>query len=394
MPTIIFTEENCSRENLFPFTLTRHIADIRIGALTIREKWERMLNMPSADLWQGNYLDNEFSVKVGKQLAEGSYLLVSANVLPDVTIIRNVRELKKGEALQDVAGNLIAAKFSEKNIGRKGQPVFNNTFTLVAEVTRLQYPWQIFQLNDWAIRQDFALLTAGRRSKAIDATNRVTNKKNIFIEPGATISHSIINAETGPVYIGKNAIVQEGCMIRGPFVLGEGSLLKMGAKMYGATTLGPYCMGGGEIKNSILMGYSNKGHDGYLGDSVIGEWCNLGAGTSVSNIKNTGGEIVFDNGTGKKLPAAGNKGGLLMGDHSKTAINTAFNTGTVVGVCCNIFGVEAVPKYRGNFSWGASGTTKYELVKAVRDIDNWKKLKGYTVTEADKKILKHIFEQY
>jgi UDP-N-acetylglucosamine diphosphorylase / glucose-1-phosphate thymidylyltransferase / UDP-N-acetylgalactosamine diphosphorylase / glucosamine-1-phosphate N-acetyltransferase / galactosamine-1-phosphate N-acetyltransferase len=252
----------------------------------------------------------------------------------------------------------------------------------------------LFQLNDWAIRQDFTLLTVGRKSKAIDKSNHVINRKDIFIEPGATISHSIINAETGPVYIGKNAIIQEGCMIRGPFVLGEGSLLKMGAKIYGATTLGPYCMGGGEIKNSILMGYSNKAHDGYLGDSVIGEWCNLGAGTCTSNIKNTGGSIVYDNGTGKKLPAAGNKGGLLMGDHSKAAINTAFNTGTVVGVCCNIFGAEAVPKHRGNFCWGAAGTTKYELAKAVSDIDNWKKLKGYTVTEADKKILKHIFEQY
>ncbi len=353
-----------------------------------------MLKLPSADLWQGNYLDNELSVKLGKQMAAGNYLFISANVLPDAAIIRNVRALKKGEALQDMAGNLIAAKFSEKNIGRNGQPVFNNTFTLAAEVIRLQYPWQIFQLNDWAIRQDFILLIAGRKSKGIDASNRVYNKKNIFVETGATIRNSIINADTGPVYIGKNAVVQEGCMIRGPFVLGEGSLLKMGAKIYGATTLGPYCLGGGEIKNSILMGYSNKAHDGYLGDSVIGEWCNLGAGTSNSNIKNTCGDIVYDNGTGKKLPAAGNKGGLLMGDHSKAAINTAFNTGTVVGVCCNIFGAEAVPKYTGNFCWGAAGTLKYELEKAVRDIDNWKKLKGFTVTEADKKILKHIFEQH
>jgi UDP-N-acetylglucosamine diphosphorylase / glucose-1-phosphate thymidylyltransferase / UDP-N-acetylgalactosamine diphosphorylase / glucosamine-1-phosphate N-acetyltransferase / galactosamine-1-phosphate N-acetyltransferase len=394
MPTIIFTEENCSRENLFPFTLTRHIPDIRIGALTIREKWERMLKMSSANLWQNNYLDNELSVKTGKQLAGSSYIFISANVLPDAAIIRQVKKLKEGEMLVDTAGIMVAAKFSENNIGRNGKPVFNKKIPVSGEVKRLQYPWQIFQLNDWAIRQDFTLLTAGRKSKAIDATNRVSNKRNIFIESGATISHSIINAETGPVYIGKNAVVQEGCMIRGPFVLGEGALLKMGAKMYGATTLGPYCMGGGEIKNSILMGYSNKGHDGYLGDSVIGEWCNIGAGTSISNIKNTCGEIVFDNGTGKKLPAAGNKGGLLMGDHSKTAINTAFNTGTVVGVCCNIFGAAAVPKYTGNFCWGAAGKVKYELVKAVKDIDNWKKLKGFTVTQADKKILKHIFEQH
>jgi UDP-N-acetylglucosamine diphosphorylase / glucose-1-phosphate thymidylyltransferase / UDP-N-acetylgalactosamine diphosphorylase / glucosamine-1-phosphate N-acetyltransferase / galactosamine-1-phosphate N-acetyltransferase len=394
MPTIIFTEENCSRENLFPFTLTRHIPDIRIGALTIREKWERMLNMSSANLWQNYYLDNEFSVKLGKQLAAGNYLFISANVLPDAAIIRQVKKIKEGEMLVDAAGIMVAAKFQEKNIARNGKPVFSKKITVAGDVIRLQYPWQLFQLNDLAIRQDFALLTAGRKSKAINTTNRVLNKKNIFIEAGANISHSIINAETGPVYIGKNATVQDGCMIRGPFVLGEGSLLKMGAKIYGATTLGPYCLGGGEIKNSILMGFSNKAHDGYLGDSVIGEWCNLGGGTSNSNIKNTGGSIVFDNGTGKKLPAAGNKAGLLMGDHSKAAINTSFNTGTVVGVCCNIFGAGAVPKYTGNFCWGTDGKSKYELAKAVKDIDNWKKLKGFAVTEADKKILKHIFEQH
>jgi UDP-N-acetylglucosamine diphosphorylase / glucose-1-phosphate thymidylyltransferase / UDP-N-acetylgalactosamine diphosphorylase / glucosamine-1-phosphate N-acetyltransferase / galactosamine-1-phosphate N-acetyltransferase len=393
MPIIIFTEENCGRENLFPFSLTRHIQDIRMGIFTIREKWERMLGLSSLDLWQNNYLDNERSVKAGKQLP-GSGFFVAANVLADANLISQVKKLKAGEKLVDETGSMIAAKYSGKNTGSKGKPIFNKSTVVKGQINRLAYPWQLFQLNDWAIRQDFALITAGRKSKAIDASNRVLNRKAVFIESGATISHSIINAGTGPVYIGKNAVIQEGCMIRGPFVLGEGALLKMGATIYGATTLGPYCVGGGEIKNSILMGYSNKAHGGYLGDSVVGEWCNLGAGTGNSNLKNTCGEIRYDYGTGKKLPTAGNKGGLLMGDHSKAAIHTAFNTGTVVGVCCNVFGKEPVPEYMGNFCWGTAGNTKYAVSKALQDIDNWKKLKGFTLLEAEKKILKHIFEQY
>jgi UDP-N-acetylglucosamine diphosphorylase / glucose-1-phosphate thymidylyltransferase / UDP-N-acetylgalactosamine diphosphorylase / glucosamine-1-phosphate N-acetyltransferase / galactosamine-1-phosphate N-acetyltransferase len=393
MPTIIFSEAGCSRENLYPFTLTRHIPDIRMGALTIREKWERLLGMASADLWQNNYLDTAASVKTGKQLPPGSYVLIAANLLPDAALLQQVKKLKTGEALVDGKGNVLAAKFSEKNINRSGRLVYTNTIMATVPIARLQYPWQIFQLNDWAIRQDFSLLTTGRKSRAEGKSNRVINPKHIFIEPGASVSHSIINAETGPVYIGKNAVVQEGCMIRGPFVLGEGSLLKMGTKIYGATTLGPYCMGGGEIKNSVLMGYSNKAHDGYLGDSVIGEWCNLGAGTSNSNIKNNGSDVVYNNGSGKKMPAAGNKGGLLMGDHSKSAVNTMFNTGAVVGVCSNIFGSGAVPKYTGNFCWGNDGATRYKFEKAMKDIDNWKKLKGAAITEAERKRLKHIFDE-
>jgi UDP-N-acetylglucosamine diphosphorylase / glucose-1-phosphate thymidylyltransferase / UDP-N-acetylgalactosamine diphosphorylase / glucosamine-1-phosphate N-acetyltransferase / galactosamine-1-phosphate N-acetyltransferase len=394
MPTIIFSEAGCRRENLYPFTLTRHIQDIRTGILTIREKWERLLGMPSAALWQGNYLDTAASIKTGKAMPPGSYMYIAANLLPDAAILRQVKKLKEGEALVDGDGNIVIAKISEKHIGRNGKPVYTNTWPVAGEPLRLQYPWQIFQLNERALRQDFALLTVGRKSRPAGSSNSIINGKEVFIEPGAKIAHSIINASTGPVYIGKNAEVQEGCMIRGPFAMGESALLRMGAKIYGATTLGPYCMGGGEIKNSVLMGYCNKAHDGYLGDSVIGEWCNLGAGTSNSNIKNNCGEITYNNGSGLTMPAAGIKGGLLMGDHSKAAVNTMFNTGTVVGVCCNIFGNNAVPKYTGNFCWGSGSKAKYELKKAIKDIDNWKKLKGCSVTDADRKILKHIFDEY
>jgi UDP-N-acetylglucosamine diphosphorylase/glucosamine-1-phosphate N-acetyltransferase len=202
----------------------------------------------------------------------------------------------------------------------------------------------------------------------------------------------MLNASTGPIYIGKNAEVMEGCMIRGPFSLGEGSVLKMGSKVYGATSIGPHCIVGGEVKNSVLFGYSNKAHDGYLGDSVIGEWCNLGAGTSNSNLKNNAGEVKIW--TPRGQVNAGHKCGLLMGDYSRSMINTSFNTGTVVGVCCNVFGSGLTPKYLPSFSWGNDGIDRYEFQRALTDIESWKKLKGKKISKKEKSILKHIFEHY
>ncbi|MBK7435074.1 MAG: hypothetical protein IPI66_15150 [Chitinophagaceae bacterium] len=198
----------------------------------------------------------------------------------------------------------------------------------------------------------------------------------------------------GPVYIGPNANLMEGTLIRGPVSIGEGAVVKMGTKIYGATTIGPFSMVGGEIRNSVLFGYSNKAHDGYLGDSVIGEWCNLGAGTTVSNVKNNGSEVKYWVDADKKEVSAGNKGGLLMGDHSRAAINTSFNTGTVVGVSCNVFTQGLTPKLIPNFSWGVDGITRYKLSKAIADMGNWKKMKGMEVSERDKQILTDIYKKY
>lgn len=207
------------------------------------------------------------------------------------------------------------------------------------------------------------------------------------------LSHCIINAETGPVYIGKEAQVMEGCMIRGPLALCEKSVIKMGAKIYGATTIGPNCVVGGEIKNSVIFGNSNKSHDGYLGDSVIGEWCNLGAGTSNSNMKNNASEVRMWNQSQKDLITSGlSKCGLIMGDYSRAAINTTFNTGTLVGICANIFGEGLPPKFIPNFTWGNKGLSKYEFEKALADIDKWKKLKDDVLTEKEKMQLKLIFD--
>lgn len=340
----IFLDESRCRQNLFPFSHTRHVADIRIGILTIREKWERLTRATI-------FTDLEFS---------NSAIRVDANVVPTI------------DNFEDIISN-----------SKEGKPTDENE-----NIKIINYPWNIFQYNEWAILHDFKLLTANNKSHVLSSTNRCSNEKQLFIEEGATVEHSIINADTGPVYIGRNSVVMEGSLIRGPFALCENGLLKMGSRMYGATTIGPGCVGGGEIKNSVLFGFSNKAHDGYLGDSVIGEWCNLGAGTCNSNIKNTGGPVRYYFAPDGEPVNAGNKAGLLMGDYSRTAVNTSFNTGSIVGVCCNIFGHECPPKHVKNFSWGRD---RYHIEKAMIDIETWKKMKGQSLNDNEKKLLQNLY---
>jgi UDP-N-acetylglucosamine diphosphorylase / glucose-1-phosphate thymidylyltransferase / UDP-N-acetylgalactosamine diphosphorylase / glucosamine-1-phosphate N-acetyltransferase / galactosamine-1-phosphate N-acetyltransferase len=394
MQKIIFTEEYCKPKNLHPFTLTRHIQDIRVGILTIREKWERLLKLPSFDKWEGYYLDDDNSIKIDKHVGKDIYLMVHANVLPTKSIISKIKKLEHGEFLSAANEGGIAYKFSAKEVMGLHKIKITKSVEHDESLKVLQYPWQIFQLNDWAIRQDFELITTKRKSKPISKTNKLINASQIFIEPGAKVEHCILNASTGPIYIGKNALVMEGSMIRGPFALCEGAVVKMGSKIYGATTVGPYCSVGGEIKNAVLLGYSNKGHDGYLGDSVIGEWCNIGAGTSTSNIKNNCGDVKFWVDGDKKEINAGVKAGLLLGDYSKTAINSSFNTGTIVGVCCNVVANGLAPKYIPHFTWGSDGITKYKLSKALEDINKWKHLKGFAITERETKILTDIYKKF
>ena len=336
---IIF-DDSAIKESLWPFTATRNAADIRVGILTIREKWELLLSI--------------FHGKIAE-------VKVNAAIVPS----------KKTSLSLTATGEVVVADDSDSN-------------------KLLQFPWHIFQLNDWAIKKDFELLTKGVQAQKIASGNTVIAPENIFIEEGAEVACSVINATAGPVYIGKNATVMEGCLIRGPFALCEGATLKMGAKVYGATTIGPYCIAGGEIKNSILFGYSNKAHDGYLGDSVVGEWCNLGAGTTNSNLKNTASEVMCWNNSTREYTGVGLKAGLMMGDYSRAAINTSFNTGTVVGVCCNIFGEGFPPKLVNNFTWG---TKRYDFEKAIQDIDNWKKFKGKNITANEIEILKNLYNQ-
>lgn len=392
MQKIIFTEEFCQPENLHPFTLTRQIQDIRIGILTIREKWEKWLGLPSFDKWEDDYKDLDRSVRVDKNIGDDVFLMIHGNVLPTPKIIKAIPKLNNGEFISVNGNSGIVFRFTKKEILEPHKIKVVKALTLKDKIKALQYPWEIFQWNHEEIEQDFALLTKKRKSQTISKTNVAIKPSNIFIEKGARVEYSTLNASTGPIYIGKNAEVMEGCMIRGPFALGDHALLKMGSKIYGATSVGPYCVAAGEIKNSILFGYSNKAHDGYLGDSVIGEWCNLGAGTSNSNLKNNAGEVKIS--TLKGQLTAGYKCGVLMGDYSRTMINTALNTGTVVGASCNVFGAGLTPKYLSSFSWGNDGIDRYQFDRAIADIENWKKLKGKKLSKNEKSILKYIFEHF
>jgi UDP-N-acetylglucosamine diphosphorylase/glucosamine-1-phosphate N-acetyltransferase len=392
MDKIIFTEEFCQPENLSPFTLTRQIQDIRVWILTIREKWEKMLDLPSYDRKEDDYKDLDRSVNLDEALSKGACYMIHGNVLPSVNLLKAMKKLKNGEFISANGNAGIIFRLSKKEISEKYRIRVTKSYTVKQAVKAIHYPWDIVQLNDWAIREDFELLTRKRKSQSLSRTNKLINPKNIFVEKGAIVEHSILNASTGPIYIGRNAVIMEGCMIRGPFAMGEGATLKMGAKIYGATTLGPNCVFGGEVKNSVVFGNSNKAHDGYLGDSVVGEWCNMGAGTSNSNMKNNASEVRLW--TPKGQLAAGMKSGVMMGDYSRTAINTSINTGTVIGVCCNVFGTGLTPKYIPSFSWGSEGVNRYDFEKGLQDIAAWKKLKGQDVTDNEKSILKYIFNHF
>ena len=375
------------RDSLFPLTQTRAVADLRMGMLTIKERWQ---------LWSNEevfVLTDIYLQSLYEAAPAGSHLFINAAVLPDDQLLQRILALAEGEALQDELGmiacrfNLNEQAFSLSHISSKLSPV-----TTLTGITHLQYPWELFMWNDTWARTDFALRTKGKTSQTLSATNQVAGVHQVFVEEGAEVEFAIINAHTGPVYISKNAVVMEGALLRGPLFIGEKTVVKMGAKIYGATTLGPSCTIGGEVKNAVVQGYSNKAHDGYLGDAVVGEWCNMGAGTSNSNVKNTAGEVkMWHHATGKFI-MVGFKCGLVMGDYSRTAINTAINTGTVVGICCNVFGDGLTPKVVPDFTWGMKGLTRYEFEKALQDIHNWKKMKQRSLTEQDTVVLKHIFQ--
>src|SRR5688572_8991643 len=394
MHKIIFTEEFCQPENLTPFTLTRQIQDIRVGILTIREKWERMLGLPSFDRKEDDYKDLDRSVGMDEIGKSDVCFMIHGNVLPTPKLVKALNKLKNGEFISANGDAGIIFRFGHKEISEKYKVKVTKSVTFKGEIKAIHYPWDILHLSDWAIRQDFELLTKKRKSQPIPRSNRVTNPKDIFIEKGAVVENAILNASTGPIYIGKNATIMEGSMIRGPFAMGEGATVKLGAKVYGATSIGPYSTIGGEVKNSTLFGFSNKAHDGYLGDSVMGEWCNMGAGTTNSNLKNTAREVMVW--TPKGQVSAGIKCGVMMGDYSRTAVNTAINTGTVIGVCCNVFGQGLTPKYIPNFSWGSEGVNRYKFENALKDIAAWKELKGIKgeATENEKSILKYIFDNH
>ncbi|RFM28120.1 putative sugar nucleotidyl transferase [Deminuibacter soli] len=386
MALVLFDNEE--RSSLFPLSHTRSVSDLRIGILRIREKWELLTGQP-VFVFTESYLQHLYPA-----IPAGEHTWVDAAVLPDAHIVEAVLQLTPGEALQD--DRLIAGRidFSAGPLHTTPTIALFSLHKTVETVKRLHYPWQIFLWNDVYLRNDFTLLTRNRVSQPIPPDCRVANTAQVFIEEGAVIEYATLNATEGPIYIGKNALVMDGACIRGPFAMCEKAVIKMGAKIYGATTIGPYCSAGGEIKNVVLTAFSNKAHDGYLGDSVIGEWCNMGAGTSNSNVKNTGGEVKVWHSYSDKMITVGIKCGLVMGDYSRTAINTAINTGSVIGTCCNVFSEGLTPRLIPDFVWGTRGLTRYEFDKALRDINNWKKMKHQSLTNEETAVLKHIFEHF
>ena len=393
MRKIAFTEEFCQPENLFPFTLTRQIQDIRVGIFTIREKWEMGLGMKSYDRYEGDYKDLDRSVALtSNAIGDDIYYLIHGNILPTAKLIKSISKLKKGEFISLPNRESIVYCISKDEVNDPNKIKVRKSIELKEDLMEIIYPWDILRINKTAIEADFDLLKKNRKLNKISSTNKLIRPENIFIEKGARVEHCILNAEEGPIYIAENALLMEGSMIRGPVSVGEHAVVKMGTRIYGATTIGPGCTVGGEIKNSVFFGYSNKAHDGYIGDSVIGEWCNMGAGTSNSNVKNNASEVMVWTPHGPVN--AGYKCGVMMGDYSRTAINTSINTGSVISVGCNVFGNGLTPKYIPAFAWGNEGIERYEFNKALKDITAWKNMKGQGLTNNETIILKHIFDHY
>ncbi|MDE0472335.1 MAG: GlmU family protein [Ekhidna sp.] len=379
--TFFDTEESWCR--MLPISYTRPVAEVRIGILKISEKWSKALDNQSYSFYSQHYLTPLF------KRPELKSLFIKGSLLPDDNLINMMKELSHNEVL--VFNEELIAGFFEPDepIRTDGRKTIE-----VAEVTEVKYPWNIFRLNGLEIKSDFETLTSGRTSQKLQDTHTRTYGKDIFIEEGAQIKAATLNAENGPIYIGKGAELREGSLIRGPFAVCEHSVVNMGAKIRGDTTIGPYSKVGGEVSNSIIQGYSNKGHDGFLGNSVLGEWCNLGADTNNSNLKNNYTNVKMWNfETGGFKDTGLQFCGLIMGDHSKCGINTMFNTGTTVGISANIFGAGFQKTNIPSFAWGgAPRFTTYLAKKAFEAADLVMERKKKKLTEADKSVLSHIFE--
>ena len=374
------------RNSLLPFTYTRPVADIRVGILTIREKWEKYLGLTTTTITE-EYLEEKYPMV---ELAEN--VLINASFCPTKSLVEKVKNLSKNEAIfkgEDVIAFFTSDSQEEVNFDDYRQIEFDEA------LLQIKNTWDIFSLNDKAIQEDFDLITEGRKSQPIPEGTRYLGKENIFIEEGAEIVFATLNASKGPIYIGKDTEIMEGSVVRGPFAMCEHSVLKLNTKIYGATTLGPYCKVGGEVNNSVLMGYSNKGHDGFLGNSVLGEWCNLGADTNNSNLKNNYTEVkLWDYETGRFAKTGLQFCGLMMGDHSKCGINTMFNTGTVIGVSANVFGSGFPRNFIPSYSWGgASGFTEYKTNKVFEVAEVVMQRRNLVFDDKDQKILTHVFEE-
>jgi UDP-N-acetylglucosamine diphosphorylase/glucosamine-1-phosphate N-acetyltransferase len=380
---IVFFDRADIRENLLPFTFTRPGAELRVGIDTFSEKWKRFTKA------EVSFLTEEYlSIKYKAHFTDDNYF-VAGTLIPNTALVDAILQLKTGESLW-ANHDLLAYRLSE--------PLHENEHTKRVEFSGaymyLKNPWELFTKNADILKADFEGITQGRLSGPLSNTVRVIGPRNaIFLEEGAVAEACTFNTTHGPIYLAADSEVMEGSLIRGPFALGEHSQVKKGAKIYGATTFGPHCKVGGEVNNSVILGYSNKAHDGFLGNSVIGEWCNLGADSNNSNLKNNYATV--------KLWHYGKKGfvdtglqfcGLMMGDHSKCGINTMFNTGTVVGVSANIFGSGFPRNFIPSFSWGGpSGFTEYKTREAFATAKLVFERRNLQFDETEQEILRHVF---
>lgn len=390
---ILFDDDNWT--GLLPLTFTRPVCELRIGILTIREKWEKYLNAKCSYITQ-DFLAEKYPIHI-----EDDNIIINSTILPTPKLVSLINTLEPNEAIvyddELIAARLDRGQFDklieDDNIDEiKGMDVQDEEDI----VSRILRPYDIFSMNGLELQADFDLLTQGRSSAPLHESNQlIGDQDQLFIEEGAQIYCSTLNTLAGPIYVGRDAEIMEGCHVRGGLAMLNNSVLKLGAKVYGATTLGPYTKVGGEVNNVVFLGYANKGHDGFVGNAVIGEWCNLGADTNSSNLKNNYSEVRLWSYDTNKFESTGLQFcGLIMGDHSKCGINTMFNTGTVVGVSANIFGSGYPRNFIPSFSWGGqSGFKTYQFDKAAEVADAVMKRRKLTLTEQDHKILNHIFLQ-
>lgn len=386
MQIILFDTE--IRATFYPFSLTRPLSAFRCGIFTAKERWSLVFKQEVFTLTE-DYLANTYPFSP----VEGDdFLYINASVVFSNDLVNEVKALSEESVLLR-NNNQVAIRTKNRLTFplTTEQTKYCKKVELSVAVRFLHYPYDLVTTNDQLIRTDIESIRSIKLSAAISSTNQLINPEQIFIEEGAEVEYCTLNASTGPIYIAKNALLMEGSMIRGPFVALENAVVKMGSKIYGATTVGKKCTVGGEIKNSIFFDYSNKAHDGYIGDAVIGSWCNIGAGASCSNVKNTAGEVKFWNPLLHQWISAGTKCGVMLGDYSKVSINASLTTGMVSGICSNILTTGLSPKYIADFTWNIHTGEKYILEKALHDIENWMQMKQQSLTNNDKQILEYIY---
>lgn len=374
-------------KNLLPLTYTRPVCELRIGILTIKEKWEQYVENPIQVKTQ-EYLSKKF----GSPTEENS-IGINGSILPSDDLMSSLLDLKNKQILT-AKGKVIAINPLPLNSANLDEELAEyKVVETKATFLQVENVWDLFKLNDEAIRSDIELIKSEKTFVAPSATNQILGE-DIFIEEGAKVECAILNTTSGPIYIAKGAEVMEGSILRGPIAVCENGVVKMGAKIYGATTIGPYSKVGGEVNNCMIQGYSNKGHDGFLGNAVLGEWCNLGADTNNSNLKNNYQSVdIYNYNEEKYVDTELQFCGLIMGDHSKSAINTMFNTGTVVGVSANIYGADFPSKFIPSYSWGGRKPLEYKFDKAMDTAKRVMDRRNIALTEDDLAILKHVYDE-